>query len=80
MHAAAQGIYELSLNGRKVGDQQLAPGWTDYARRIQVKSKYALKFDLFDLSDALLYFDLAWLLRFLHARAGWLPLPCPRSG
>ncbi len=35
MYAAAQGIYELSLNGRKVGDQELAPGWTDYARRIQ---------------------------------------------
>ncbi|WP_433013522.1 family 78 glycoside hydrolase catalytic domain [Kribbella sp. CA-294648] len=38
MHAAAQGIYELSLNGRKVGDHQLAPGWTDYTRRIQSQS------------------------------------------
>jgi alpha-L-rhamnosidase len=38
MHAAAQGIYELSLNGQKVGDQQLAPGWTDYAHRIQFQS------------------------------------------
>ncbi|MFK4083617.1 family 78 glycoside hydrolase catalytic domain [Kribbella sp. NPDC020789] len=35
MYAAAQGIYELSLNGKKVGDQQLAPGWTDYRLRIQ---------------------------------------------
>ena len=35
MYAAAQGIYELSLNGRKVGDQELAPGWTDYRQRIQ---------------------------------------------
>ncbi|ADB29390.1 alpha-L-rhamnosidase [Kribbella flavida DSM 17836] len=33
--AAAQGIYELTVNGRKAGDHQLAPGWTDYARRIQ---------------------------------------------
>ncbi|GAB2562029.1 family 78 glycoside hydrolase catalytic domain [Kribbella endophytica] len=38
IHAAAQGIYELNLNGRKVGDQELAPGWTDYARRIQSQS------------------------------------------
>ncbi|MET7281838.1 family 78 glycoside hydrolase catalytic domain [Kribbella sp. NPDC005582] len=35
MYAAAQGIYELSLNGNKVGNQQLAPGWTDYRLRIQ---------------------------------------------
>ncbi|MFC9687229.1 family 78 glycoside hydrolase catalytic domain [Kribbella sp. NPDC056951] len=35
VYAAAQGVYELSLNGRKVGDQELAPGWTDYRLRIQ---------------------------------------------
>ncbi|WP_238161790.1 family 78 glycoside hydrolase catalytic domain [Kribbella antibiotica] len=35
VYAAAQGVYELSLNGRKVGDQELAPGWTDYRKRIQ---------------------------------------------
>jgi alpha-L-rhamnosidase len=34
-YGAAQGVYELSLNGAKVGDQQLAPGWTDYRTRIQ---------------------------------------------
>jgi alpha-L-rhamnosidase len=38
MYAAAQGIYELNLNGQKVGDQELAPGWTDYAHRIQSQS------------------------------------------
>ncbi|GAA1604002.1 alpha-L-rhamnosidase [Kribbella sancticallisti] len=38
MHAAAQGVYELSLNGKKVGDHELAPGWTDYAHRIQSQS------------------------------------------
>jgi alpha-L-rhamnosidase len=27
------GCYELSLNGRKVGDHVLDPGWTDYAKR-----------------------------------------------
>ncbi|GAA0573006.1 family 78 glycoside hydrolase catalytic domain [Kribbella sandramycini] len=35
MYAAAQGVYELSVNGRKVGDHELAPGWTDYRQRIQ---------------------------------------------
>lgn len=36
--ASARGIYELSLNGEKVGDQELAPGWTDYSKRIQYQS------------------------------------------
>ena len=35
IYAAAQGVYELRLNGQKVGDQELAPGWTDYTKRIQ---------------------------------------------
>jgi alpha-L-rhamnosidase len=35
VYASALGLYELTLNGRKVGDQFLAPGWTDYQRRIQ---------------------------------------------
>jgi len=35
IYAAAQGVYELRLNGQKVGDQELAPGWTDYNKRIQ---------------------------------------------
>jgi alpha-L-rhamnosidase len=35
LYASAHGVYELSCNGGKVGDQFLAPGWTDYGRRIQ---------------------------------------------
>lgn len=35
LYASAHGIYQLSLNGEKVGDQFLAPGWTDYTRRLQ---------------------------------------------
>lgn len=35
VYASAQGVYELQLNGEKVGDQLLAPGWTDYRKRIQ---------------------------------------------
>jgi alpha-L-rhamnosidase len=38
LHATAHGIYQLSLNGEKVGDQSLAPGWTDYARRLQTQT------------------------------------------
>jgi hypothetical protein len=35
VYASAQGVYELQLNGEKVGDQLLAPGWTEYRKRIQ---------------------------------------------
>jgi len=35
IHASAYGLYQLSINGQKVGDQYLAPGWTDYNQRIQ---------------------------------------------
>ena len=33
IYATAKGIYELQLNGRRVGDACLTPGWTSYNRR-----------------------------------------------
>ncbi|MGI5195638.1 family 78 glycoside hydrolase catalytic domain [Streptomyces sp. CA-288835] len=35
VYASALGLYELELNGKPVGDQVLAPGWTNYHKRIQ---------------------------------------------
>ncbi len=35
VYASALGLYELRLNGRKVGDDWYAPGWTDYRTRVQ---------------------------------------------
>ena len=32
------GYYELSVNGRKVGDHRLDVGWTDYSRRVYYSS------------------------------------------
>jgi alpha-L-rhamnosidase len=32
-HATALGIYELHVNGQRVGDSFFAPGWTDYRQR-----------------------------------------------
>ena len=34
LYVTALGLYEARLNGRRVGDGFLTPGWTDYARRI----------------------------------------------
>ncbi|MGB0742990.1 MAG: family 78 glycoside hydrolase catalytic domain [Opitutales bacterium] len=37
-HASALGIYELHLNGKKVGDAFFAPGWTNYRMRAYYNS------------------------------------------
>lgn len=34
LYASALGIYEFRLNGEKVGDQQMSPGWTPYQRLV----------------------------------------------
>lgn len=34
VYVTALGLYELSLNGKRVGGHRLAPGWTDYHKRI----------------------------------------------
>ena len=38
LYATARGVYELLLNGTRVGDDVLAPGWTDYHRRVQYQT------------------------------------------
>ena len=37
LEVTALGVYEARLNGRRVGDFVLAPGWTAYEHRIQVQ-------------------------------------------
>lgn len=34
VYVSALGVYELHLNGQRVGDDVLAPGWTDYPTRV----------------------------------------------
>ena len=38
LYITARGLYEARLNGKRVGDQVLAPGWTDYGARIQYQA------------------------------------------
>ncbi|MBN2068312.1 MAG: family 78 glycoside hydrolase catalytic domain [Opitutales bacterium] len=38
LYASAHGVYQVSINGQKVGAQYLAPGWTDYTKRIQFQT------------------------------------------
>ena len=47
LEITALGVYEAKLNGGRVGDFILAPGWTSYAHRLQVQS-----YDVTDLIKA----------------------------
>ncbi|WP_238696993.1 family 78 glycoside hydrolase catalytic domain [Streptomyces sp. E5N298] len=38
VYASARGVYELRLNGERVGDAELAPGWTAYDKRIDYQT------------------------------------------
>jgi alpha-L-rhamnosidase len=38
VYASALGIYELRLNGQKVGDRFFTPGWTNYRKRIEYQT------------------------------------------
>ena len=35
LYVTALGLYQAWINGRRVGDQELAPGWTDFASRVR---------------------------------------------
>ena len=52
VYATALGLYELRLNGQRVGDHLLAPEWTDYRKRVQYQT-YDVTPLLHDGSNAL---------------------------
>ncbi len=37
-YVTSLGLYELEINGRRVGDQLLTPGWTSYNKRLQYQT------------------------------------------
>ncbi|GES18357.1 alpha-L-rhamnosidase [Acrocarpospora pleiomorpha] len=38
LYSTAHGVYELELNGSRVGDDVLAPGWTSYGHRLRYRT------------------------------------------
>jgi alpha-L-rhamnosidase len=38
LYATALGLYEVRLNGQRVGDHVLAPDWTDYRKRVRYQA------------------------------------------
>ena len=45
LYSTALGVYRAEINGQRVGDHQLAPGWTDYSRLVQ--------YQVYDVTDQL---------------------------
>jgi len=38
LYVTSRGLYEVELNGKRVGDAVLTPGWTSYGKRIQYQT------------------------------------------
>jgi alpha-L-rhamnosidase len=38
VYVTAHGLYEASLNGQRIGDAYLTPGWTSYGKRLQYQA------------------------------------------
>ncbi|MEV6302751.1 glycoside hydrolase family 78 protein [Actinoplanes sp. NPDC051861] len=45
LYTTAHGLYRAEINGVRVGDQELAPGWTSYSRR--------LRYQVYDVTELL---------------------------
>lgn len=45
VYVSAHGFYQLYLNGQRVGDQELTPGWTEYKKELQ--------YQVYDVTDQL---------------------------
>jgi alpha-L-rhamnosidase len=67
LYATAHGLYEIEINGRRVGDDALSPGWTVYPKRLRYYS--------YDVTDHLAAGDNAigsWLGDgWYRGRLGW---------
>lgn len=69
LYATALGVYQLELNGQRVGNHELAPGWTDY--------RYSLRFQTYDVTAQLQSGDNEWKAYlgdgWAVGRVGWDP-------
>jgi len=52
IYATGLGLYEISLNGKRVGSDLLTPGWTSYSQRIQYQT-YDVTSQLNDRENAI---------------------------
>ena len=69
LRITAMGVYEASLNGSRVGDFILAPGWTVYQKRLQVQ-QYELQIRPGQGNELTVLVGKGW---YRGRLAGWLP-------
>ena len=69
LRITAMGVYEASLNGSRVGDFILAPGWTVYQKRLQVQ-QYELRLRPGRENELTVLVGKGW---YRGRLAGWLP-------
>ena len=69
LRITAMGVYEASLNGSRVGDFILAPGWTVYQKRLQVQ-QYELRIRPGQENEMTVLVGKGW---YRGRLAGWLP-------
>ena len=76
LQASAIGVYVCSIGGKRVGDEILSPGWTDYRSRVQFQT-----YDVTDLLEAenTLTARLAEGWR-MHPRHSWSEIPMHNTG
>lgn len=52
LYVSSLGVFEMSVNGKNIGDDILTPGWTDYNKRVYYKT-YDISKDLIQGKNAL---------------------------
>ena len=71
LHVTARGVFEIRLNGSKVGNDFMAPGWTPYDRKIETLT-YDVTPQLREGTNAIgAILGEGWYA----GRLGWEPLP-----
>lgn len=53
LHITAHGVYEAFINGQRVGDEEMAPGWTSYKHRLVYRTFDVTKSILTDKPNVL---------------------------
>lgn len=68
--ASARGVYEASVNGKRVGEYVLAPGWTVYERHIQMQ-EYDVTGLLAEDNTIVLMLAKGWYLGRITRKSDW---------
>jgi len=66
LHVTAHGVFEAYLNGQRVSDEVLSPGWTSYEWRLRYRS-----YDVLELLEATSVLGIALGNGWFRGRLGW---------